>query len=83
MGRNAIRLLRFAITYPGWHRYGTDRSTVRAIKRLRDLNFIEVNDHRQFRLWLPKDSASILSAREDRDRAVGDIQQWPGAPSVG
>lgn len=56
MGKNVKRLLRFAITYPGWHSYGKDRSTVSAIAALEHYEFIEVNRKtRQFRLNTPKD----------------------------
>ena len=50
MGKHAIRLLKFAIQYDGWHGYGKDDTTVRAIKTLARLDFIEVNEFRQFRL---------------------------------
>lgn len=51
MGQHSIRLLKFAIKYQNnWHSYGKDISTVRAIKRLSDLGFIEINQIRQFRL---------------------------------
>lgn len=50
MGKHAIRLLKFAIRYDGWNTYGKDSTTVRAIKTLVNLDFIEVNEFRQFRL---------------------------------
>lgn len=50
MGKNMLRILRFAISYKGWHTYGRDRSTVDAISRLSNLGLIEVNRFRQFRL---------------------------------
>jgi hypothetical protein len=52
MGREAIRLLKFAIRYQGgWHSYNTDQKTVRAVRRLVTLGFLEVNHEcRQFRL---------------------------------
>lgn len=53
MGKNILRLLRFAISYPGWHTYGKDRSTVDALRRLENLGLIERNEHRQFRLIPP------------------------------
>jgi len=51
MGKNMIRLLRFAIQFPSWHTYGKDRATVDAVKRLERLGFVEINEYRQFRLW--------------------------------
>lgn len=50
MGRHQLRLLKFAIKYKGWHGFGTDSSTVNAIKRLVGLGLLEVNEFRQFRL---------------------------------
>lgn len=54
MGRNMIRLLRFAINYRGndaWHPYGHDDGTVRALRRLADMGFIERDvANRKFRL---------------------------------
>jgi hypothetical protein len=50
MGRNMLRLLRFALKYEGWHTYGTDQSTVRALESLEALGLIEVNEYRQFRV---------------------------------
>ena len=54
MGKNMIRLLRFALSYPGWHSYGKDRSTTKALSRLCNLDLIEINSFRQFRLAQPK-----------------------------
>ncbi len=48
MGIHMKRLLRFAISYPGWHTYGKDKSTVGAVKRCAALGLLEVNKHRQF-----------------------------------
>lgn len=50
MGRHQLRLLKFAIHYDGWHTYGTDETTVRAIKSLVRLGLLETNEFRQFRL---------------------------------
>ena len=55
MGTNAIRLLKFAIRYmDGWHSYAKDAKTTRAINTLVSHGFIEVNEHRQFRLLREK-----------------------------
>ena len=53
MGRHMIRLLKFAIRYPGWQSYGKDRNTVNAVNRLAGMGFLEVNEYRQFRLVRP------------------------------
>lgn len=53
MGKNMLRLLKFAIKYQTWHTYGKDQSTVRALNRLVNLGLIEKNEHRQFRLIQP------------------------------
>lgn len=51
MGKNQLRLLKFAIKYSSsWHTYGKDRSTVSAIKSLENLGLIITNEHRQFKL---------------------------------
>lgn len=51
MGTEAIRLLKFAIKYPGWQPYGKERKLVAAIGRLEGLGFIEVDrTARKFRL---------------------------------
>lgn len=53
MGKHMLRLLRFALRYPdSWHTYGTDRSTVNAVRRLSELGLLECNAVRQFRLRL-------------------------------
>lgn len=54
MGKHQLRLLQFAIKYPyGWHSYGTDESTVRAVNALCGRGLIEISDNtRQFRLAL-------------------------------
>lgn len=54
MGRHVTRLARFAIQYPGWHTYGKDPATVRAIRALVRHGILEVNPHRQFRAALPQ-----------------------------
>lgn len=55
MGKEARRLLLFAIRHMGWNSYGKDRKTVRAIKTLEDFGFLEVNrETRQFRLLTEK-----------------------------
>lgn len=44
MGKEAIRILKFAIRFDGcWHYYGKDRKIVRAIGTLESLGFIKVN----------------------------------------
>ncbi len=51
MGKNIRRWLKFAIEYPGWHTYAWgERATAEAIGTLVSYGFIEVNEHRQFRL---------------------------------
>lgn len=51
MGKNIRRLLKFAITYPGWHTYAWgERATADAIATLVSYGMIETNEHRQFRL---------------------------------
>ena len=50
MGKNSLRLLRFALKYAGWHSYGFDRSTRDSVKTLQANGLIEVNEFRQFRL---------------------------------
>lgn len=50
MGKNQLRLLKFAITYKGWHPYGTDRSTVDAVNSLVGKGLLKVNESRQFSL---------------------------------
>jgi hypothetical protein len=52
MGRHQLRLLRFAMRYPnGWHSYGTDATTVRAVNALAYLGLLEISSNsRQFRV---------------------------------
>jgi hypothetical protein len=50
MGKNQLRLLKFAIEYPTWHTYGKDRSTVDAIRSLDGKGLIVLNEFRQFRI---------------------------------
>lgn len=50
MGRNQLRLLKFLIQYKGWITYGTDRSTVNAVKSLQSYGLVETNEFRQVRL---------------------------------
>ncbi len=50
MGKNMLRLLKFAVKYRGWQSYGKDRSTVEAVRRLARMELLELNEHRQFRL---------------------------------
>lgn len=53
MGKNMVRVLKFAIQYRGedrWHTYGKDRATVDALRRLEEMGLIERNEYRQFRL---------------------------------
>lgn len=55
MGKHTDRLLRFAIAHPGWHTYGRDASTVRALARLAERGLIIRNTTcRQFRLATPE-----------------------------
>lgn len=65
MGRNQLRLLKFAIQYPGgWHGYGRDRSTVSAVNSLAGAGFLEISDtSRQFRLALPAGARAAVDAR--------------------
>lgn len=51
MGKHQLRLLKFAIKYSGWNGFGTDSSTVNAVRSLCRLGLLEVNEHRQFRLY--------------------------------
>ena len=51
MGRHQLRLLKFAIKYSGWNSFGTDSSTMNAVRSLVRLGLLEVNEHRQFRLF--------------------------------
>lgn len=58
MGKHTDRLLRFAIAHPGWHTYGRDASTVRALARLAERGLIIRNTTcRQFRLASPEPHA--------------------------
>jgi hypothetical protein len=50
MGRHQLRLLKFAIKYSGWQGFGTDASTVNAVRSLVRMGLLEVNEFRQFRL---------------------------------
>ncbi len=51
MGKNMRRLLLKAIKHPGWNTYAWgERATANAISTLVSYGFIEVNEHRQFRL---------------------------------
>jgi hypothetical protein len=52
MGRHQLRLLKFALRYPNeWHSYGSDRSTVNAVRALARLELLELSPvSRQFRL---------------------------------
>lgn len=55
MGRHQLRLLVFALDFPGWHTYGKDRTTVDALRALEGLGLIERNrDTRQFRIRQPR-----------------------------
>ena len=59
MGKNQLRLLKFAIRFcrnDEWHTYGKDRSTVDAINSLVGKGLLDVNEFRQFRLHIhPED----------------------------
>lgn len=54
MGKNILRLLKFAVRYPGWHSFGKDRSTTDSVRVLAGHGLIEINQYRQFRLNTPK-----------------------------
>lgn len=51
MGRHQLRLLKFAIKHKGWQGFGTDSTTVNAVKSLVRMGLLEVNEFRQFRLF--------------------------------
>lgn len=51
MGKNMLRVLRFAIKSDSWCSYAKDQPTVRAIRRLEELRLIETNEFRQFRIY--------------------------------
>ena len=61
MGKHQARLMRFALRYPvGWHGYGTDQTTTRAVFALARGGFLELSDtSRQFRLALPRDRIEV------------------------
>jgi len=73
MGIHMKRLLRFAISYPGWHTYGKDKSTVGAIKRCAALGLLEVNEHRQFRLPVNAAIAYVQSRVKEMD--INDVRE--------
>lgn len=74
MGKHIRRLLKFAINYPGWNSYAWgQRATANAIRVLVGYGFIEVNEHRQFRLVgnaqlfkLIQDTEDMKSSRNTR-----------------
>lgn len=66
MGKNMLRLLKFAIQYQGWQTYATDRSTVDALNTLSAHGLIEMNEYRQFRLDQPNE----LRTGEIKDEAA-------------
>ena len=50
MDKNTLRMLRFAMDYPGWHTFnGQDVATVVAVKALSRMELIETNSSLQFR----------------------------------
>lgn len=57
MGKHQLRLLRFAVTYRGWHPYGTDKTIVQTIHCLVRAGLFQVNARRQFRLYAKKEEA--------------------------
>lgn len=60
MGKNQLRLLKFAMRFPGWHGYGKDRNTVAALRALEYYGLIEVSkETRQFRLANRKEFGEI------------------------
>lgn len=51
MGKHQLRLLKFAIKYPGIHSFGKDRSTIDALRKLATYGLIDIDwDSRQFKL---------------------------------
>ena len=50
MGKHQLRLLKFAIKYPGWHSYSIDRVTVKTIISLVEYGLLVVNERQQFKL---------------------------------
>lgn len=59
MSKDQARLLRFAIAYPGWHSYSSDRNTTRIVRTLVSHGLLEVNEFRQFRLRNTGDSCLL------------------------
>ena len=68
MGKNMLRLLKFAIQYQGWQTYGTDRSTVDALGALSAMGLIEMNEYCQFRLDQPNELRT--GKIKDKDEAA-------------
>ena len=69
MGRNMLRILKFAIRYQGWQTYGTDRATVCALNALGKQGFIEIDrEYRQFRLDQPNELRT--GKIKDKDEAA-------------
>lgn len=51
MGKHMLRLLKFAIKYPGWHSWAKgDTAAINAVRRLVNHGLLEINDCGQFRL---------------------------------
>lgn len=73
MGRNTYRLLKFAITYVGWHTYGKDRATVGALSSLVARGLIEKNEHRQFRIKQPNAITFIMARVRELD--IADVRE--------
>lgn len=64
MGKNQLRLLRFAIKYPvHWHSYGKEQPTIRALRALERKGFIEIDAGlRMFRLETTSTEIQTLRA---------------------
>jgi hypothetical protein len=53
VGKHQVKLLDFAYRYKGWHTYGTDSVTMRAIKALHAKGCLDLNEFGQFRFTYP------------------------------
>lgn len=71
MTKGQARLAKFAMRYAveGWQGYGRDRATVAHISALAEAGIIETNEHRQFRLALPK---SIRAKIDSHNMTTGE-----------
>lgn len=66
MGKEAIRLLKFLIRFPGWQSYHKEDKIVRAVKTLEDLGFVKVNRKNRLVRFL----SSVLQYSDDDIRAI-------------